>query len=179
MRPAARAYVRSQGGYTLVEVIISIAIASIVMGALTSVIFTSVRVTDVASSRVEASAQIRNFQFFAYDDFARSQVQNAGACTPGSPCTTQPIVLAGSQASNSSQPVPAPYQVTYAWDGGSFVDRQVAPAGSTSHAATDVSDFSWYVDSSGPFPKVVIHLTITVGTYSESQTLLFYPRLNP
>ena len=170
-------YLKSQGGFTLVEVIVTLAIMGIVMVGLTSVIYTSVRVSDISSSRVEASGQIRNFQFVAYDDFARSQLQGGGACTPSTPCTTQPIVLVGTQVSNSTQPVPSQVQVTYAWDGSAFVNRQSSSA--SVHAATDVSAFSWYVDQSTGFPTVVVNLTVTIKGYSESQTLRYYPRPNP
>jgi prepilin-type N-terminal cleavage/methylation domain-containing protein len=163
-----------QGGFTLVELIIALAISGLLMVALTSVVLTSVRAASTASDRVEASSQIRIFQSFASDDFARSGAPDGGGC----PCTTQPLVLTGTQVSNSAQPVGATVQVTYTWDGSNFVDRQVG-SGPTIHAATDVSAFSWYVDTSGGHPTVVVSLTVTVGAYSESQTFRFYPRVNP
>ncbi len=178
MTPSTRAYLSGQDGYTLVEVIISVAIGAILMTALTSVVLTSVRAANIASSRVEASGQIRNFEYFAYDDFAGSSIPATGTCgTPATPCTTQPIVLTGTAVSNSVPPVPAPRQVTYTWDGSDLLDRQVA--GAPVHAATGVTAFSWYVDSSAVLPTVVVNLTVTVQSYSESQTLLFYPRVNP
>ncbi|TMG69190.1 MAG: prepilin-type N-terminal cleavage/methylation domain-containing protein [Chloroflexi bacterium] len=152
-----RSYLRGQGGFTLVELIVSVAIGALLLSALTSVVLTSWRGATVASSRVEASSQIRNFEYFAYDDFARSGIPNGSAC----PCTTQPLLLSG---------------VTYTWDGGSFLDRAVASTGATEHAATDVSAFTWYVDTNS---TVVVSLTITIQAYSESQTFRFYPRVNP
>jgi prepilin-type N-terminal cleavage/methylation domain-containing protein len=168
-----------QAGYTLVEVVITVAIGAVVMGALTSVILTSVRAADTASSRVEASAEIRNFEFFAYDDFAASKVQAGISCTQQSPCTTQPLVLSGTRVSNTNPPVSGPIDVTYTWDGSSSLDRESSGSGGGIHIATDVSAFAWYIDTSGTFPTVVIQLTITVRSYSESQNFLFYPRLNP
>lgn len=166
-----------QGGYTLVEVIISVAIASALMTVLVSVILTSGQAINTATSRVEASSQIRNFQFLAYDDFAQAAVPAPSGCgTAASPCTTQPLVLFGTLASNSATPTLTPYQVTYVWDGSSFVDRQVAATGSSWHAATNVTAFSWYVDANS---TVIISLTVTVGAYAESQTFRFLPRLNP
>ena len=168
-----------QAGYTLVELIIALAISGLLLTALTSVILTAVRANATASNRVEASGQIRSFQSFAGDDFARSAPPAGGACgTQATPCTTEPIVLVGTQVSNSNQPVGAQVQVTYTWDGSSFVDRQIG-AGEAVHAATDVSAFSWYVDSSAAHSTVVVSLTVTVGSYSESQTFRFYPRVNP
>jgi prepilin-type N-terminal cleavage/methylation domain-containing protein len=165
---APRSYLKGQGGYTLVEVIITSAIGLMLLTALTSVVLTTWRAATIASSRVEASGQIRNFEYFAYDDFARSTTPSAGGC----PCTTQPLVLIGYQVSNST-PVPATFQVTYTWDkDAGFVDRAVA-GGSTAHAATDVSAFSWYVDANS---TVVVNLTVTVQAYSQSQTFRFYPR---
>jgi prepilin-type N-terminal cleavage/methylation domain-containing protein len=174
MKPT-RSYVRSQNGYTLVEVIIASAIGALLLSALTSVVLTSWRATAIASSRVEASGEIRNFEYFAYDDFARSAAPAGGSCVQANPCSTQPLVLSGYQVSNST-PVPAPYQVSYTWDGSNFLDRAVAGTGTTEHAASDVSGFSWYVDTNG---TVVVSLTVTIQSYSESQTFRFDPRMSP
>lgn len=177
MRSQLGRYVTSQRGYTLVEVIIAVSIGALLMSALTSVVLTAWRAASIASSRVEASSQIRNFESFAYDDFAASTTPGTGPCgTPASPCTTAPLVLNGTQATNSSPPAIRPYQVTYTWDGASFVDRQVGGAGSARHAAMDVTAFSWYVDTNS---TVVVSLTVQVRTYSQSQTFRFYPRMNP
>jgi type II secretory pathway pseudopilin PulG len=171
--------VRGQGGYTLVELIITVGLSAALMVALTSVVLTSTRAVTTASDRVEASGQIRSFQYFAYDDFTRSALPNPAGCgTPVSPCSTQQIVLAGTRVSNTTPPVATAYTVTYAWDGSNFVDRQDG-SGATRHAASGVSAFAWYVDSGAAHPTVVVAMTITVGTYSESQTLRFLPRLSP
>jgi prepilin-type N-terminal cleavage/methylation domain-containing protein len=168
LRRSFRDYAHDQAGFTLIEVVIAAAIGAILMSALTSVILTSVRASATASSRIEASGQIRNFEFFAYDDFAQSAVPTPSGCgTVASPCTTQAIALNG---------------VSYAWDGSAFLDRQVGS--NVTHMATNVTGFSWYVDSSLGHPTVVINLTVTIQAfsdqpYSESQPLLFYPRVNP
>jgi prepilin-type N-terminal cleavage/methylation domain-containing protein len=182
MKPTIGAYVRSQDGFTLVEVVIASAIGLMLMTALTSVILTSVRAAATATSRIEASSQIRNFQMRAYDDFAASGVPDPSTCASPPGCS---IVLSGTQVSNSIAPTPAPYQVTYVWNGtaGSPLDRQAG--GSTEHLATSVSAFSWVLAGSAPNQTVVVSLTVTVqayGTgqsYSQSQTLRFYPRVNP
>jgi prepilin-type N-terminal cleavage/methylation domain-containing protein len=170
VRRSFRDYAHGQAGFTLIEVVISVAIGAILMSALTSVILTSVRASATATSRIDASGQIRNFEFFAYDDFAHSAVPTPTGCigTVGSPCTTQAIGLNG--------------PVTYAWDGTAFLDRLVGS--NVTHMATNVTGFSWYVDSSLAHPTVVINLTVTIQAfsdqpYSESQTLRFYPRVNP
>jgi prepilin-type N-terminal cleavage/methylation domain-containing protein len=183
MRRTVGAYLRSQEGFTLVEVVIASAIGLMLMTALTSVILTSVRAAATATSRIEASSQIRNFQMRAYDDFAASVVPDPSTCaSPPAACS---IALSGTQASNSIAPTPAPYQVTYVWDGtaGNPLDRQAG--GSTEHLATSVSAFSWVLAGSAPNQTVVVNLTVTVQaygtgqTYSQSQTLRFYPRVNP
>jgi prepilin-type N-terminal cleavage/methylation domain-containing protein len=168
MNSKLRRYVRSQDGFTLIEVIIASAITVIVMTGLTSVVLTSMRAFNTASSRVEASDQIRSFELRANDDFARGGMP-AGSC----PCTTTPIVLTGLQASNSAPPVPGPYTVTYTWDGSAFLDRYVGS--SSTRLATNVTAFSW--NQAGR--SVVVSMTVTVKGYSESQTFRFYPRLNP
>jgi prepilin-type N-terminal cleavage/methylation domain-containing protein len=169
---------RNQGGFTLVELIIASAIGVLLMTGLTSVVFTSYKAWTTASSRVEASSQIRSFQYFAYDDFARSTLPTATGCTISTPCTVQPITLTGLQVGNSQAPAPAPYSVAYTWDGSTFVDRQVG-SGPARHAASDVTAFSWYVDGSAPHQTIVIAMTVTVQSYSESQTMQFFPELNP
>jgi prepilin-type N-terminal cleavage/methylation domain-containing protein len=170
-----RRYANSQGGYTLVELIVASAIGLFVMTGLTSVVLTTWRAGTVATGRIEASSQIRNFQFDAYDDFALSGVPAITSCTLGDPppCT---IVLSGLKASNSTPPVPVPYQVTYTWDGANL-DRQIGS--SSDHAATNVTAFSAYVSGTAPYQTVVVTLTVTVQSYAETQTLRFYPRVNP
>lgn len=166
-------FAETQGGYTLVEVIITAAIGLVVMSALTSVVLTSYRAWLTASSRVEASSQVRSFEFVAYDDFAQSALPS-GNCTSSAPCT-RPIVLVGQQASNAWPPSIAATTVTYTWDGVSFLDRQIQGV-STRHAASGVTAFSWYVDGG---TSVVVDLTVTMGSYSETQALRFYPRVQP
>jgi len=169
------AYWKSQGGFTLVEVLIASAIGALLMAALTSVVLTSWRAATIASSRVEASSEVRNFEYYAYDDFARSAVPNSGSCIPASPCTTTPLALHGYRVSNSV-PVPSSFSVTYAWDGSQYLDRTISSTGATEHMATDVTRFQWYVDTNA---TVVVSMTVTVQAYSESQTFRFYPKLNP
>jgi prepilin-type N-terminal cleavage/methylation domain-containing protein len=189
-----RNYMTSQAGFTLIEVIIASAIGAMLLAGLSNVVLSGIKAWSTANNRVAASTEVRSFQFVAYDDFARSTVPTLppGCGTQASPCTTQPLVLVGTLASNSVPPVmSANYQVTYTWDGTDFVDRDLG--GNPRHAATDVSAFSWYVDTTGPNPTVVVSLTVTVprasisGTqaaaflgdpYSETQVFLFYPRLN-
>jgi prepilin-type N-terminal cleavage/methylation domain-containing protein len=176
--------VSSQGGYTLVELIVASAIGLMVMTGLTSVVLTSWRANQTATSRVEASGQIRNFQFEAYDDFALSSVPPIPAgcfATFASPCTTQ-IVLQGSQASNAATPAISPYQVTYTWDGTGLLERQTQVGTNPPvnfDAATGVTAFSWYLDGSAPNQTVVVTISITVQSYVETQTLRFFPRVNP
>ena len=176
MKPWLSGYVKGQNGYTLIEVIISVAIGAILMAGLSSVVLTSVRAGNVATSRVEASSQVRSFEFFAYDDFAHSGLSGLSGCTQSTPCTTQPIVLTGTQVNSSGQPV-GTRTVTYTWDGSNDLDR--AAGGTPIHAATNVSSFSWYVTSGPGLSTVVVNLTVTVQAYSESQSFIFYPRVNP
>ena len=178
MKIDLKGYARNQDGFTLVEVVIASAITLLVMTGLTSLVLTAVRAANIATSRIEASSQIRNFQLNAYDDFARSGVPNPSSCgTVSNQCTTEPIVLTGMQVSNATNPVALGNEtVTYTWDGALFLDR-AAQAGPASHVASGVKPggFTWYVEGR----TVVVNMTVTVQSYSESQTLRFWPRLNP
>jgi prepilin-type N-terminal cleavage/methylation domain-containing protein len=179
--PAQAARRRQQAGYTLIELIIASAIGLMVMAALTSVVLTTMLAANTATSRVEASAQVRNFQLTAYDDFALARPPAISGCgSPASPCTTQSMVLQGSRMPNQSAGVAAPYAVTYEWD--PILHQVARSAGGASRvAATNVVAYSWYIDNSGDHPSVVVSMTVTVGfyntSYSESQTLRFYPRV--
>ena len=165
---------RRQDGYTLVELIVASAVGVIVMTGLTSIILTSVQAGVTATSRVEASSQVRNFGLEAYDDFALSGLPHGGCA---SPCLS-PIFLQGLRADNSAVPAIGPYQVSYSWTGPltGFINRTVGNNPPV-HAASGVTSFSWYVDASDQ--TVVVSLTVTVDTYAESQTFRFHPRLVP
>ncbi|MHB8612361.1 MAG: PulJ/GspJ family protein [Candidatus Dormibacteraceae bacterium] len=182
MKRGLRGYAKSQGGYTLIEVIISVAIGAILMAGLSSVILTSVRASGVATSRLEASNQVRSFQFLAYDDFAHSGLSGLGGCTQAAPCATQPITLTGTQVNSAGQPVgtrTVSYTLVSSAVVGPYVLERQVGGGAPAHAATNVSWFSWYLTSGPGLSTVVVSLTITVQAYSESQTFVFYPRVNP
>jgi prepilin-type N-terminal cleavage/methylation domain-containing protein len=170
MTTDVRRRARSQGGYTLVELIVASAIGAMVMAGLTSVFFTSWRAGTTATSRIQASAQVRNFQFDAADDFALSGAPVISSCSPNDPppCT---ITLSGWNYTNPA------YTATYRWDGAN-VDRIVGQNPPV-HAATNVIGFSAYVAGSVPYQTVVVTLTVKVQAYVETQTMRFYPRLNP
>ena len=175
------ARLRRQAGFTLIELLIATTIGLLVMSALTSVVVLTMISTNSATGRVETSGQIRNFELFAYDDFALSHPPAPSGCgTAGNPCTTQPMVLSGLRMANQASGPAAPFTVTYSW---SPATQSVTRAiGSSSRiAAGNVTAFSWFVDATGANPVVVIAMTVTVSSYntsySQSQTLLFYPRV--
>jgi prepilin-type N-terminal cleavage/methylation domain-containing protein len=176
MKAGTKPRKRGQEGFTLVELIIALAISLFVATALTSVVLSSVRASNIAVGRIEASSEIRAFQMRAYDDIAASSMPTLGACgsSQSNPCTTAPIVLKGVRASNSISPTISSATVTYTWDGSANLARQ--SGGSTTTLGTNVTGFSWYEDSTTN--TVVIEMTVTVLSYSESQTFSFYPRLD-
>jgi prepilin-type N-terminal cleavage/methylation domain-containing protein len=187
MTPAQAARRQRQAGFTLIELIIATALGLLVLSALTSVVLTTSVAANTATVRIQASSQVRNFQFNAYDDFALARAPVPTGCvgTSGSPCTTQPMFLVGNQwQPNQNDPnggVAALYSVRYTWD--SKLQTVTREAGGSSRvAASNVTAFSWYIDSSnGAWPTVVVSLKVTIATYnavySESQTLRFYPRI--
>lgn len=181
MRASVAARHRSQAGYTLIELMIASAIGLLVMGALTSIVMTMTLGDNTATGRIEASAQIRNFQLTAYDDFALSRPPSPTGCgTSSSPCTTQDMILMGSRIPNDPIGLPAPFTARYTWDSTQQAVMRFVDTGSRV-AASNVTAYSWYIDNSGGHPVVVINMTVTVNfyntSYSESQSLLFYPRV--
>jgi prepilin-type N-terminal cleavage/methylation domain-containing protein len=174
MKRTPASYLRSQSGYTLVEVVITAAIGAVVMSALSSVVLTSFRANMTATSRVEASTQIRNFQFRAYDDFARSKLPLLKLCgdSQANACTTTPVVMQGLRVTDPIKLSTALYEVRYVWDGVSSVDRQ-AGIDPPKHLATNVTNFQWWLDGN----TVTVSLTVKVYDYSETQVMLFYPRV--
>lgn len=169
---------RSQEGFTLVELLVSATVGLIVMTALTSVVLTSWRGWVVAAGRVDASSQIRSFEFSAQDDFAQSSAPAPNGCgsSVGNACTTQPIALSVTRAANVPNPALSAGSVQYVWDGRSYLDR-IVNGGAPVHAATEVTSFSWYVQGLGQHQTVIVTLTVTEQGYAETQTLQFYPRL--
>jgi prepilin-type N-terminal cleavage/methylation domain-containing protein len=168
-----------QAGFTLIELIVASAIGLIIMSALTSVVLTTYRASQAASSRVEAAGEIRTFEQNAYGDFATSSlpVPPGGCGSSSSPCIHDPIQLQGCKMTNSITPSPQPRAVTYAWPlGSSSIDRKVG--GVTSNpAAAGVTAFSWYLDGTVPNQSVVITLRVQVGAITQSQTMRFLPRV--
>jgi prepilin-type N-terminal cleavage/methylation domain-containing protein len=172
---------RSQAGFTLIELLIASVLGLVVLSALTSVVLTTSVAVNSAYGRVEASSQVRNFQLTAYDDFAMAKVPTPSGCgTPGAPCTTQEMLLRGLRVPNVANGVAGPYVVRYSWD--STTDVVTRYSDTSSRVAADhVTAYSWYIDSSGSRPSVVVSLTVTIpsynATYSQSQTFRFSPQV--
>jgi prepilin-type N-terminal cleavage/methylation domain-containing protein len=168
--------VSSQAGFTLVELMIASLIGLIVMTGVTSVVLTTTRAATVAQGRVEASNQIRNFQSDAYGDFALSGIPTLNSCAPipPAPCT---ITLSGQQASNSVTPSPGSLQITYSRNG-TTVDRTIG-SNPPRPVASSVTGFSASIVGTPPYQTVVVTLTVTVAGYTETQTMQFYPHVNP
>jgi prepilin-type N-terminal cleavage/methylation domain-containing protein len=170
-----------QAGFTLIELMIATALGVLVLSALTSLVVTMMMADNTATGRVEASSQVRNFQFAAYDDFVLARPPAPPDCgTAATPCTTQDLVLMGSQAPDPPNAAPASYTVRYVWDPN--LEEVTRYAGTAIRVvASNVTAYSWYVDRSGLYPTVVVSITVTIPsynvTYSDSQTLRFYPRI--
>jgi prepilin-type N-terminal cleavage/methylation domain-containing protein len=177
MTPGMAARKKRQAGFTLIELIIATALGVMVMGALSSVVVTSMIAVNTANARVETSSQVRNFQFAAADDVALARAPAPSGCgTSASPCTTQDLVLQGSRVPNQDTGVAAPYTVRYAWDPSrKLVTRYTGT--SSRVTATNVTAYSWYIERGGSVPSVVVSMTVTVAAYdtvySESQTFRF------
>jgi prepilin-type N-terminal cleavage/methylation domain-containing protein len=172
---------KQQAGFTLIELIIATAIGVLVMGALTSVVLTTVLAANTANGRIQASSQVRSFQFTAYDDMAFAQPPAPVGCgAPGTPCTTQDMILQGCLNPINARDPGIVHTVRYAWDAAAQVVRRYS-ATSSHVVASNVTMYSWYLDTGAHPTSVVVSMTVTVAayntTYSESQTLRFYPRI--
>jgi prepilin-type N-terminal cleavage/methylation domain-containing protein len=180
-RPAQAARRQSQAGFTLIELIIASALGLLVLSALTSVVLTTSMATNTAVGRIEASSQVRSFQFTAYDDFALARAPAPSGCgTPGAPCTTQEMVLQGSRVPNQVNGVAVPSTVRYIWDAATHLVTRYTGT-SSRVAANHVTAYSWYIEGGGSRPSVVVSLTVTIASYnvsySESQTFRFSPQI--
>ena len=168
-----------QAGFTLIELLVASAIGLIIMSALTSVVLTTYRASQSASTRVEAAGEIRTFEQAAYGDFATSSlpIPPGGCGSSSSPCVHDPIQLHGCKMTNSVTPSLQPSTVAYAWPlGSNSVDRKVGGV-SVNPAAAGVTAFSWYLDGTAPNQSVVVALTVQMGAVTQSQTMRFYPRV--
>jgi prepilin-type N-terminal cleavage/methylation domain-containing protein len=172
--PARSQRRRAQAGFTLIELIIATAIGLVVMTALTSVVFTTYQANQIAISRIQASSTIGLFSATAHDDFALSSLPlTPGPCgSSAQPCSQDPIKLVGN-CTMTSTGSSANYTVIYQWNSDThLIDRNISGQ-SDNPAATGVTAFSWYIDGA----SVLVTVTVTVGAYSQTQTLRFYPRV--
>ena len=176
---------RSQAGFTLIELMVASAIGLIVMTGLTSVVFTTYRANQIATGRVEAAGQIRNFQGTAYNDFAGSSVTNPVGCgTSAQPCTTYPIQLQGCTLDPKTTSLKT-RTVKYSWDSTALVVARAVGVGANvlptpvNPAALHVTAFAWYLDGAAPNQSVVVTLTVSIGALPtvQSQSMRFYPRV--
>lgn len=182
MKSTRAARHRSQAGYTLIELVIASGIGVIVMASLTSVVLTAVMASNTATSRVEASTQIRSFELSAYDDFAHSKqpALPASCGSAGKPfCTVEALVLSGLGMPNTVS-APTGRDVSYVWNRSRQLVTRSGPTGSR-NVATNVTAFDWHVDNSGAHATVVVNMTVTVdffnGSHVQSQALQFLPRV--
>lgn len=179
MSATRAARLRSQSGFTMIELLVATVIASVILVALTSVVFTTYQADQTATSRVEASGELRNFQQVAYDDFAGSTIPTApGGCgTSGQPCTQAAIQLSGC-AMNGAGTLQQ-RTVSYTWTAASdTIERQVNSS-TVETTASGVTAFNWYLDGTAPNQSVIVSLTVTVKAVSQSETMQFYPRVAP
>jgi len=166
-----------QAGFTLIELLVATTIGVVLLTALTSVVLTTYRADQSAIGRTEVAGEIRNFQQDAYDDFASSVAPStpAGCGTAAQPCTVSQITLVGCLPSTSYSVPSSKRTVSYQWSSGTkSIVRQVG-LGSVP-AASNVTAFSWYVDTATGGPTVVVSMTVQINATSQSQTMRFYPR---
>ena len=174
--PAKRRH-NGQAGFTLIELLVATTIGVVLLTALGSVVLTTYRADQTAIARTEVAGEIRNFQQNAYDDFASSFAPSTPAeCgTAAQPCTDSQITLVGCMPSTSYSVPSAKRTVNYQWSSvTTSVVRQVGAA--SVPAASNVTAFSWYVDTTNGGPTVVVSMTVQIQAISQSQTMQFYPR---
>jgi prepilin-type N-terminal cleavage/methylation domain-containing protein len=168
-----------QAGFTLIELLVASAVGLIIMSGLTSVVLTTYRASQTASTRVEAAGEIRTFEQTAYGDFATSSlpVPPGGCGSSSSPCIHDPIQLQGCKMTNLATPSPQASALTYVWPLGSSTVNRTVGGVPVNAAAAGVTAFSWYLDGTAPNQSVVVALTVQMGAVTQSQTMRFYPRV--
>jgi prepilin-type N-terminal cleavage/methylation domain-containing protein len=167
----------SQAGFTLIELLVATALGVVVLTALTSVVLTTYGADQTAVARTEVAGEIRNFQQDAYDDFASSVAPPtpSGCGTAAQPCTDSQITLVGCLPSTSYAVPSSKRTVSYQWSASTnTVVRQAGPG--SVPAASNVTAFSWYVDTANDRPTVVVSITVQIKAINQSQTMRFYPR---
>jgi prepilin-type N-terminal cleavage/methylation domain-containing protein len=166
-----------QGGFTLIELLVATTIGVVLLTALTSVVLTTYRADQTAIARTEVAGEIRNFQQNAYDDFASSVAPSppVGCGTAAQPCTDTQITLVGCLPSTSYWVPSSKRTVSYQWNSGTkSIVRQMGAE--SVPAASNVTSFSWYVDTANGAQSVVVSLTVQIQSIGQSQTMRFYPR---
>ncbi|MFN2463428.1 MAG: type II secretion system protein J [Candidatus Dormibacteria bacterium] len=161
----------SQGGFTLVEMIIATAVSSILLAGISVLVFTNFSASTIAAQRLQASGQLQNFQVAFYRDAALDNTAtNRSPIIAAAPCD---VVLAGRRR-DAGGTTNTSYSVEYKLSG-SDIRRTVAAT--TSTVARNVKLFTCALQSDGTF-QVVISAQDTTGSYTQSQTFRFYPRGN-
>jgi hypothetical protein len=72
--------------------------------------------------------------------------------------------------------------ITYSWDPTQHLVTRQIDGGGARTIASNVTSYSWYIDSGGAHPSVVIALTVTEvnynATFTEVQTFRFNPQVS-
>ncbi|MHB8571836.1 MAG: PulJ/GspJ family protein [Candidatus Dormibacteria bacterium] len=166
-----------QAGFTLVELMISAALASFILAATVSVIWVAVGANNTWNPRLQANAQVRDLQLAVQYDLEHDSIvlapQSGSGCTPTTLGTS--LTLTGVQMSNVATPAPSVTSVTYGYDSsGKRVSRSTgtAVASDPVYVARNVTAFTWSIDAGC---VLVVNMTATdpAASFTDAETLRF------
>jgi hypothetical protein len=158
----------------MVEFILAAGISALLAAAMVQVLFTVYGANHTSDSRLQASAQIRNFQLAFHDDLVLAASLTACA----NPCTT--LTISGNRL-NQNATSPCAFSVTYTFTAPSGTNPYVpgkvtrTVSGRSIDVARNVPSLTFYVATDN---TVTGNITVqdSSRSYSETQSLLFHPR---
>lgn len=121
---------RASGGFTLVELLMAIALATMFGGALYSTLFSGMNAARTHQIQAEAQAKLRT----AVDRFSRDLRQavspDGDSTPPIASLTTTVVILYSDPDRDPADLTPRPYRIRYSVVGGELLRESAAPVGS-------------------------------------------------
>jgi prepilin-type N-terminal cleavage/methylation domain-containing protein len=152
---------RNQIGFTLIEVIIGIAICGMLGGGIVTAIYQIGRVSDMGNARVTAVKQVENALFYINRDVQMAQNPIVGTNS------SFPLTLSWKSWEDNVQ-----HQITYNLNSAGNLTRNNGTTTSTvaKFIDTDNGNTNWTYDSNSHKMTVVITATVIAGHKQSTET---------